>query len=267
MNETGDSRNMLFSMSSGFVEADYLGFLAQRVPKDITDQLYGDGQPDIGMLAQTVDVTDLVRPLSSKAFPAEKLADIAGLLGYIVIGHEIGVDENQSEDDPYKMIYAASLYLYCFIRGGGVPVASGYLSAIRIIAAVSSKLDLESRLQVCRFLASLVPMLPSGSTDEDAPLSSLLLTLSIIVGGIVSDLSVFAEHTMKSEHIEQAWSESQEWIASQETAEAWKSIYNRISAIKQLLLEMYGASGMVRQGADRFLLAIAEGTNYGSGKP
>jgi len=251
--------NVLFPINVGSVAADYLAFLAERVPQDVAEQLYRDGQPDIGMPAQTVDVTDLVRPLSSGTFPAEKLAHITGLLGYIVTSHEIGFDENRSGDDPYKMIYAASLYLYCFISGGGVPTASGYLAAIRIMATVSLKLDLQSRLQVCRFLASLVPMLPSGSTDERAPLSSLLLTLSVIVGSIVSDLGMFAEHTMKNEHI------GQEWRKEQEAEEAGEPACHRIVVLKQLLLEMFGASGKVRESADRFLLAIAEGEGQEKG--
>lgn len=258
MNKTGDSCGLLFSMSSGFAVADYLGFLAQNVPKGIAEQLFRDGQPDIGMPSQTLHADDLVRPLTDREFPSEKLPEIAGLMGYIVIGHEVRLNEKESHDDPYKMIYAASVYLYCFLRGGGMPIASGYLSAIRVMATVSSTLDLQSRLQACRFLASLVPMIQVGSTDEDAPLSSLSIALSLIVGSIIRDLSCFAAHAMKTERIDQAWSKTPDWIDSQETADAWETIYQQISALKQSLLALYGEAGDVRHAADRLLLAVAE---------
>ncbi len=339
MSETGSSLDTLFATSGGFIEADYLGFLAQRVPKDIAAQLFDDGQPDIGMQSetvdvadlarpQTVDVADLVRPLSARAFPTEKLLEAALLLDEIAIGYEIGLDDG-SKDDPYKVIYAASLLLYCRTYAAWVSEGMAYMRALRVVATVSLKLDFESRLQVSRFLGSLVPMLPSGSAEEDqedaplssllltpsfedAPLSSLLLTLSVIVGSVVSDLSIFAERTMKSERIEQAWSgrfdeqawsrteeenellQSEEWTQAwqeqfaplreilrddpvllqklsepwntsrEEAEEVWKAVYQRIAAMKQMLLEMYGAAGKVRQGADRFLLAVAEGANHGS---
>jgi len=261
-----DTASMMFPIDADSVAADYLTFLVERVPKDLADQLDRDGQPDIGMPSETTDAADLVRPLSVGAFPTDKLRDVAAILGGIVIKYvikqeirlgRIGLTGELDDDDPYKMIYAASLYLYCFIRGGGLPPASGYLDAIRIVATIPLKLDVHSRLQIARFLASLVPMLPSDATDEPAPLSTLLLALSLVLGSVLSDLGVFAEQTIKSEHLLDAWTKEQ-------AAEAASGLsYNRIAFLKDLLSDMHGLSGKVRQSADRFLVATGEESGLG----
>ncbi|MHC4179637.1 MAG: hypothetical protein ACYSWU_19165 [Planctomycetota bacterium] len=241
----------LFPTAASPIAADYLAFLAKRVPENLAEHLYSAGEPDISMPSQRVHIEDLMRPLSSKVFPCEKLDDIASLLGFIVIGHATSFEENGDAEDPYTMLYAASLYVYCFLSAGGVPEHSGYVTSMRIMAAVPLRLDLESRLQVCRFLGSLVPMIPTDdSTDEPAPLSTLLLALSVIVGSVVSDLSVFTEQAMRSEHIEQEW-------RAEKTSEPE---FEDISALRQLVAEMYSPSGKVRQGENRFLLANAGGT-------
>jgi hypothetical protein len=80
-------------------------------------------------------------------------------------------------------------------------------------------------------------MLPCGSTDEPAPLSSLLLNISIIIGSIISDLSFFTENIMIKENM------IQEWLEMQGSEEMESPLYERIVALKKQLLNMYGESG------------------------
>lgn len=240
-------RELLFPAHGGFATKDYLAFLAQRVPKNLADQLDHDGQPDIGMPCQTITVRDLVEPLSSGVFPTDNLDDFTNLLGYVLICQQIDLDEkNPAEGDLYKMIYSGSLYLHCFVGGGGLPPASGYPGGINVLVTASLRLDVFSRLQVCRFLASLVPVLPVGSTDEPAALSCLLLGLSLIIGSILGDVGVFTEHVMKSE-----------FLAPE--AEFREFAFEEIVHIKKLLVDVFGASGRVRHAADRFMAAVPGG--------
>ena len=259
--EPSDSINgmgkALFPMDASSVAADYLAFLAERVPNNLAEQLHQDAEPDISMPSQTIDVAYLVRPLSSGRFPSDNLLHATGLLGYVLIGHGITLGEHPVNIDPYKVIYAASLYLHCFVSGGGAPCASGYPNGLHVLVIVCLTLDLQTRLQVCRFLASLVPMLPCGSTDEPAALSILLLALSLIVGSILGDLSVLTKRAMHSEFL----GDSEEARAMREYA------FGEIAVFKSLLSEMYGAAGKVRQGADRLIQTITEAAEMeGGGK-
>ena len=209
MNEIGYSRDPLFSASSGSIEAAYLGFLAQRVPKDIAEQLNSDGQPDLGS-SKSISVTDLVRPLSTHAFPSSELQELADILGYTITCYACSLENDPAKHDPYKLMYAVSLYLYCFVHGEG-PEASGYLAALGVLTDVSTRLDLETRLQACRFLGSLIPTICAEATtvgallNEPAPSSSALIALSAIVGSVAADLSLKTESAMNSEKIGEAW--------------------------------------------------------------
>ena len=239
----------LFPVHAGFAAADYLSFLAKRVPKDLANQLDLDGQPDIGMPSETVTAADLVKPLSSGVFPTDNLSAMTSLLGYILIGYGFELAENPSDVDPYKVIYAGSLYLHCFVSGGGAPPASGYPGGIHVLVTASLKLDVPSRLQVCRFLGSLVPMLPPGSTDEPAPLSGLLLGLSLIIGSILGDVSVFTERVIKSEFLETDEEYMREYA------------FEEFAVLKKLLVDVFGVSGKLREGADRFMVAMEDRGN------
>lgn len=244
------AKMMLFPDDVHFVAANYLTFLRDHLPEDLAERLYNDGLPDIAMPHQTVSVADLVRPLSSREFPADGLSCVADLTGYMVVCYEMRLGKESGADDLYKMAYVASLYLYSFIEGGGAPPASGYLAALRLMATASLKLDIQGRLQVCHFLGYLVPMLPRGSTDEPAPLSGLLLTMSIVLASIVSDLGVVTKDTMENEQL------SEEWNQEEESEESSPPAGRRVVVLRQLVREMYGEGGRVRQAADRFLLAV-----------
>ena len=236
----------LFSVHTGFVAADYLAFLAERVSKNLARQLEFDGQPEIGMPSQTVKVADLIKPLSSGVFPTDKLYDMTDLLGYILMCYGDSPEKRSNEAYLYKVLYVGSLYLHCFVSGGGGPPTSGYLLGIKTMVTVSLKLDVQSRLQVCSFLSFLVPKLPAGSTDEPAPLSSLLLGVSLIIGSILSDVGVFTEHVMKGEFLAQEDEMIREWA------------FEDLAILKNMLLDQFGVSGKVRKVVDKFMMAIEQ---------
>ena len=132
----------LFPIHTGFVAADYLAFLAERVSKNLARQLDFDGQPDIGMPSQTVKVADLMKPLSSGVLPTDKFSDMTDLLGYVLMSYGDGPEKKSNNVYLYKVIYVSSLYLHCFVSGGGVPAASGYLRGIHAMVTASLKLDI-----------------------------------------------------------------------------------------------------------------------------
>jgi hypothetical protein len=257
MNEVSSSRDPLLPASGASIEMDYLSFLAERVPKDIAAQLRCDGKPDLGA-SESISVTDLVRPLSTHVFPSAELQELARILGYMIMCYTPSLENKPSKHDPYKLMYAGSLYLHCFVHGKG-PEASGYLQALGMFTDVCMRLNFETRLQACRFLGSLIPTISAEATtvsallNEQAPASSALIALSVIVGSVASDLSLKTESTMKSEKIREAWAEEE---AYKET-----SIYWGMRLLKRYISEMFGVSGKVRQGADRFLAAIEDGKN------
>lgn len=255
----------LFDPESRLNISDYLAFLAERVPSDLEDRILDDAQPDISMPSQTVTVTDIVRPLSSGELPVANLARLTGLLGYLVIGYDIrlskgncddtrlSADHRQSADNDnvYKFLYVASLYLYCFVRGGGVPPASGYLHGIRVMALTAMKLDVQSRLAVCRFIAFLVPMLPCGSTDEPAPLSNLLFLLSLVIGSILGDMAPLLKNTSASEELVREWEEEAGDVVTQTACQG-------ITPMKEVVLQVLGPCGNVKRGLDDILMILSE---------
>ena len=189
MNKTGDA--MPFLTPGNFVETDFLRLLARKVPRNIAEQLDGDGQPELG-LSKSVSIADLIRPLSTYAFPSDHLDGLSSVLVSMMVGYQLDVTEKRCVLDPYKFIYACSLYLYGFVHGK-CPADYVWIPALAMLADISASSDLETRLQVCRFLGSLLPticseetFLDSGLVDEFAPASSAFLALSVIVGSIAS---------------------------------------------------------------------------------
>lgn len=269
-----DRVNSLFATGAAFVAADYLAFLAKRVPNDLAQQLDLDGQPDIGMPSSKICAEDLVKPLSTGAFPTTKLWELVNILGYILIGYSAQEGEKaagslqplfKKDQDPFKMLYAASLYLYCFIRNEAGPGATGYRDVLRIMAAIPPRMDVQSRLQVARFLFSLVPTLPPNASDEPAPLSSLLLTISLVVGSVFHDLAIYAEQAMQAENFAQEWRELHVATVESEKKvdESMKLVHGDqapvrtfvrpIEALNAMLSDQFGRTGKMRQDADRIL--------------
>ena len=220
------------------------------------EQLDHDGQPDLGW-NDSINVTDLMHPLASRAFPSSNYWELGFILGYIVNVYTCGVTRQIEYYDPYKVIYVTSLYLHCFVRGKG-PEGGAYVASLAMLSYVSMQLDVETRFQVCRFLASLVPTICAEATrvssllNEPAPMSSILATMSAIAGSVVSDLSLIAEKTMKSEKIGETWAEV-EVGAYEGTSTCWG-----VGILRNCLSQMYDISGKMRQVADRFLPAIGD---------
>lgn len=272
-----DLVNTLFATGADSVAADYLAFLAKRVPKDLAQQLDLDGQPDISMPSSKISAEDLVEPLSTGAFPTTKLWEMVNILGYILIGYSNEEGEKEAgirppsqgkETDPFKMVYAASLYLYCFIRNEAGPGATGYSYVLRVLATGSSRLDVQSRLQVARFLFSLVPMLPPNASDDPAPLSGFLLTISLVVASVFHDLAVYAEQAMQAENFAQEWKNWHgELVESEKEMTEFmnlihgdrapvRSDVHPIEALNAMWSDFYGRTGKMRQDADRLLRGI-----------
>ena len=110
------------------------------------------------------------------------------------------------------------------------------MAALGMLADVSSQLDLETRLQVCRFLGSLIPPIRDGASAVSALVNGtcshvqeLLIALSIIIGSVTSDLGWMAENMMKSERTGWAWAEDE---VDKET-----SIYWGISVLRRRFFE------------------------------
>jgi len=248
MKEDNHLWRLLFPTTEMFREADYLSFLAERMPKGMADQLSRDSEPDLS-LNKVIDIVNLVRPLSSHAFPSEKLYDIADVLSFTLMCYHCRLGENNSDKpEPYTLIYAASLYLHCFIHGHGRPQDGPFTPALSMLANTCLRLDLQTRLQVSRFLGSLVPAMRIEDISEYAPLSSVLVLVCLILGNVIEQLAVLVGDTIKSENIGQAWEEAE----GEERAPSDEAI----SELKRFISEMFGRQGRLRRSADQFLLAL-----------
>lgn len=240
-----------FSVGPDCIEEDYLGFLAKRVPADLREQLQIDAEPELA-LKPSLHIDDLIAPLQRHAFPRSKHWEIADLTSYIFLCYEAPPADATMEEDLYKVIYVVSLYLHSFVYSNG-PEASGYLAALGMFVEVSCRIDFESRLQVCRFLAAMVRSISSVVKvqgrlgDEDTPSASIQLAIAAIVGGILCDIGILANEAMKAEGL------SKHWAADSlrgGTAE-WG-----IKTMITHLAELYGSHGRVREIAD--VLSLSE---------
>lgn len=243
-NETPQANREWFAVDPRRVDADYLAFLAERVPKDLVDQLHDDGQPDIDLAR--ISPASLVDPLSSGVFPEDEKVrwELENLLRYLTWGYDVSEQRNEPED-PYKVVYAMSLYLHCYILGGKDPPPDPYLTALRLLVTACTKLDFQTRLQVCRFLGSRITMLPPAPYDYVGAVSGLVWAMAMILGSLVDDLAAFAAAAAKEEAVEAKWHRGEEFLDPV-----------RVKKIEQLLREMYGAGGRVRQAADRLVAAL-----------
>lgn len=261
MKTMNDLNSMLFAIPGSFKEKDYLTFLSQRVPPDLTIQLISDGGIDLALskdCGTDIDVSDLVIPLLNLSFRAKRptvnILSIASILNHIMIGYGINLREDPKSENPYKVIYIASFNLY-----GHLNISScqcGYLNALDLLMIACDKLDFESRLQVCRFLGSLIPSLGLEKKHEPAPISATIIAISIILSNVINDLSLLAEHTMPKEQIGKAWKEKSE--------KKRHPYYDTITFLKRSVSDFFGPSGKMRNIADRFLPVIEKGKIKGS---
>ncbi len=239
----------LFSSQADDIANDYLGFLAERVPFNLREQLEIDSQPDLG-LSSSLGIDALIEPLAVRQFSRSQHRKIADLTGYVTLSYLNSISDTQ--EDPYKVIYIASLYLYNYVHGNG-PEASGYSSVLGVLVEVSSRVDLESRLQICRFLSALVPSISAtiklygNLADEDAPLSSVQIAIAIIAGHILSDIADNARRAIKSEGLVKHWATDQ----SQEKTADWG-----IRTMLKHLADLYREDGGEVRAASDTLSAV-----------
>jgi hypothetical protein len=196
----------MFSGASYFSEADYLTFLRRRVPDTLEIELEYDGQPELGLTHDFGGVKSFMWPLAAGCFPAENLFVTASILESQLIRYDIELAEDLHVHDPYKLIYCVSLYLHCFLKNHGQPTHGAYLTSLNILVKVCPTVDFESRLQVCHFLAALVPTIMLEAIDEPAATTSgAIIVLATILASVINDLSLTAQHKMKEERIARAW--------------------------------------------------------------
>jgi hypothetical protein len=243
-----DAFQKLFPPSAEFSETDYLAFLSQRVPRELDKQLTHDAHPDL-MMDEYVEVADLVRPLLRRSFPSDcashsiAIFRLAGILEYTLSGYTIALSEDRNHDDPYKQIYIASFYLHCCLNGA--ITGRECVGALLVLVKAAKQLDLDGQFQVSRFIGSLVPIAPRANVSGPAPLSSILIALSVITAGIISSLSMLVEHAMREEDFAQDWKKEE-----QEFREGYPCL-DSMKALRQLVSVSLGASDL-QQIADRF---------------
>jgi hypothetical protein len=249
-----DAYQALFPEAGGFSEADYLAFLSQRVPECVDEQLTRDAHPDL-MLDDFVSVSDLMRPLSSRSFLADRVPRstaafrLVGILEYTLVGYELKIERNANRDDPYKHIYVASFYLRSCMQGD---VSSDvYVAALLVLVEAAAQIDIEGRLQVSRFIGSLIPVLPHARVADPAPLSTALIALSLVTVSMVSDISSITEIAMREEGFAQAWRKEEE-----DAGDEGHPILEAMTALRQSVVTSFGASGKVEQIANRFREAL-----------
>ena len=233
-----------FAVNTGRVDADYLAFLAERVPKDLVKQLYEDALPDIYLDRRPPET--LVEPLSSGVFPQDENErwEIENLLRYVTWGYDLSEQRGEYED-PFKVVYAMSLYLHCYILGSKDPPPDPYLTALRLLVTAAGKLDFQTRLQVCRFLGSRITMLPPDPNDYVGAVSGLVWAIAVLLGSLVENIAAFGEAIANEENIKEKWHQGEEYMDPE-----------RVKKIEQLLREMYGAQGRVLRAADRLVSAL-----------
>jgi hypothetical protein len=250
MRTADDLWRLLYRTAEAFSEGDYLSFLGERVPRDIEERLDRNSQPDLS-LSKAINIADLMRPLSVHSFPSDELFyEVADVLSHTLYGYQGDLADDSKNHDSYELVYVASLYLHCYIRGHGKPHCGPFTFALSALANTCARLDLQTRLQVSWFLSSLLPALRTGGIGDYAPLSSALITVSLILGSVIDHLAVLAFDAMRHEGIEQAWRE--------EEGEMRAPCHDAISDLKRSISAAFGVRGHLRRSADRFLPAIRE---------
>ena len=241
MDDSERNWRQLLPLANTFREADYLSFLAARVPTDLAAQLSHDSGPEL-RLNKNIDIDDLLRPLSSGAFPTDNLYDIADTLSFVVVVNSIVYNDKRRSLNPYTVIYATTLYLYCFIQGHGKPDIGPFMQALATLARICVELDFETRLHVCRFLASILPALRTIDIEEPAPLSSTLVVIGIVLGGIIEQVLQLTKEAMQRENIGQKWKvDEDEHLAPSEAA---------IVDLKRSIAETFGPQGRLQRSFD-----------------
>lgn len=166
----------MLAPEKGFSEREYLRFLASKVTSEWLDELANDGGVDLD-LNRVLDAEDLLKPLKAFAFPTEHIQDFDSLLVSFVIGYS--PEENEAAK-AFKVIYIASLYLYCHAM---TPETTGVAGlACALIAHHSIQLPAHERLQIARFVLWICEKEEvSGKQRLEYSKASLLLCAFIVI--------------------------------------------------------------------------------------
>ena len=241
---------MFLSTQASFSETDYLAFLSKRVPQDLAEQLTRDANPDIS-ISKYINVNDLVRSLSSYSFPAGPKQNsinvnrLADMLDYTIIGYFLDLVNHHEQHNPYKQVYVVSLYLHSCIHGE--MRSSIYVGALLVLAKACRQLDFEARLQISRFIGSLVLIIKQKYVSDPAPISIILVILTTIFAGIVCDINSLIEHAMREEDF------AGEWRKAEVEYEDKDLSLDEIRALRQSLSEFFGISEKLQEIAKNFL--------------
>lgn len=238
---------MLFPSTSGFIEADFLAYIAERVPPDIRDQLSRDASGELQLkelIGRPVRVDDFVLALSLRRFPTRDTCvspiDLTSMLDWILLGYNMDLTEDRFRHDPYKLIYVATLYLHCYLH---LSSSGGFLYPLKVLVIACARLDMEGRLQVSRFLGSLIPILNQRYVCEAAPSSAVVIAMSIILADVVSDLGRLAQHCARTEGTNILW--------KREEFEDEDPNWEAIQFLSHSAIDMFGSDGAVYKSCAR----------------
>jgi len=240
-------RRSVFACNYEEVTRSYLQFLQKQLPHDIAQQLHADVEPEITLMRGKVTPEDLVSPLLTSRFPEENLYHLADLLAFAVACDAPVLRERADLPDErlYKSIYVASFYLHCVVIGDCDAPHCYYLGLANLIA-VCKHLNVETRLQVVRFLASLVPFFPREGIDPETPETGLLVSCATILGGILVAVARSAEAAMREEDFEAAWElDADDYTESD-------------IAIRKAIKEVFAPDGALAKAAERILRFVRE---------
>jgi hypothetical protein len=171
------STSQLLSAASDFSEREYLRWLVGKSSPEWRHELTIDGGVELGLHTE-IEVSHLLEPLVELRFPTDRLEDIDGILESVLIGYSIGLEEGEVVCDG-KLIYVASLYLYCHVMTSkNIGVTS---LACALLAQQVMRLSSSERLLVLRLLLWLFGKEQAKSEYRlDFPRSSLLLCAYVI---------------------------------------------------------------------------------------
>lgn len=233
-----NTASVLLATLGGFSDSDYLGFLAQKTPPTLRDELIIDGASELE-LNDVLDVEDFLTPLTSLSFPHNHLFDFQFVLNFTIIGY--GFDF--ATEDQYKVIYLCSLYLHCYtmdksnIQDGISPLASALMAQACLDA------DIGTRIHVMKFLLWLLDEGHGLDDREDNPRSSCLLSASLIWASVLNELGGASEQMFEEESARDFWGDYQfaEGSASELGLKMFEAVVDRI----------FGKAGQVVSTASR----------------
>lgn len=160
-----------------FSPSHYLRLLAGKASPSWLNELTLDGGVELDF-DPVLQGSDLIEPLKTFAFPADRFENLDDVLSSILIGYSSGLEDGESIND-FKIIYVASLYLHCH---SNTAKTTGVASlACALIARCAVRLPKDERLHVYRFLLWILQQEErNGDYRLDFPKASILLCAYIV---------------------------------------------------------------------------------------